>query len=104
MPSEPWSEFFSSVSADVFSGGASAVATAALSPLPAASLLRELRVRGVRCDISVLLNAGRPYAPPFYAFACAANSRASFWIMKTSVDEFGNEQLSAQATKSRGRV
>jgi hypothetical protein len=78
MPSEPLSESFSSV-ADVFSGGASsAVATAALSPLSAASL-RGVRVRGVRCDISVLLNAGLLYAPPFYAFTRAAISRASFF-------------------------
>jgi hypothetical protein len=35
-------------------------------------------VRGVRCDISVLLDAGLLYAPPFYAFTRAAISRASF--------------------------
>jgi hypothetical protein len=82
MTSELLSEPCSSVAADVFSGGASAVATAALSPLSAASL-RGVRVRGVRCDISVLLNAGLLYAPPFYAFTRAAISRASFLKMKT---------------------
>lgn len=90
----------------VFSGaGASAVAVvvaAPFSPFPSEPelLVAVVRVRGVRCDISVLLNAAPPIqeGAQLYTFSSVRSScRRVVNLMKTFVDESGTGVSSVNA-------